>query len=64
MHGTHGVSSCTLSGAVPPFLTTQFRRPMSLVSSIFGSDDDGEILNALYTIANASQTLSLSWTTN
>ena len=30
---------------------------MSLVSSIFGSDDDNEILNALYTIANASQIL-------
>lgn len=28
--------------------------PMSLISSIFGTDDDGEITTALYTIANVS----------
>ena len=28
--------------------------PMSLISSIFGTDDDNEILDALYTIANVS----------
>ncbi|KAF9782151.1 Six-hairpin glycosidase-like protein [Thelephora terrestris] len=33
--------------------------PMSLVSSIFGSDDDTEILNALYTIANNTAGLGL-----
>jgi len=49
---------CALPVAVLSFLTPRFRRPMSLVSSVFGSDDDGEILDALYTIANASQILS------
>ena len=38
----------------PVFLDPGFRRPMSLVSSIFGSDDDVEILDALYTIVNVS----------
>ena len=30
-------------------------RPMSLISSIYGTDDDEEILTALYTIANVSE---------
>ncbi|KAF9651779.1 hypothetical protein BDM02DRAFT_3090493 [Thelephora ganbajun] len=33
--------------------------PMSLVSSIFGSDDDAEILDTLYTIANNTAGLGL-----
>ena len=32
-------------------------RPMSLISSIYGTDDDEEILTALYTIANVSEVL-------
>jgi len=55
MHGGHGMPDCTLPMAVLPFSTHRFNRPMSLVSSVFGSDDDGEILDALYTIVNASQ---------
>lgn len=30
------------------------RRPMSQISSIFGTDDDNEILEALYLVANVS----------
>ncbi|EJD01025.1 uncharacterized protein FOMMEDRAFT_21486 [Fomitiporia mediterranea MF3/22] len=33
--------------------------PMSLISSIYGTDDDDEILNALYTIANNTNGLGL-----
>lgn len=54
-HGDHGASGWSLS--VVPLLTPQFCRPMSLVSSIFGSDDDAEILDALYTIANVGRIL-------
>ena len=31
---------------------SQYRRPMSQISSIFGTDDDEEITTALYLIAN------------
>lgn len=61
-HGDRGVSGYALSIVPLRPLTLRVYRPMSLVSSIFGSDDDTEILDALYTIANASQILSSSVT--
>jgi hypothetical protein len=33
-------------------------RPMSQISAIFGTDDDTEILNSLYTIVNVSLALA------
>lgn len=36
-------------------------RPMSLISVIFGSDDDQEILDTLYSIVNVRLYLCLKW---
>lgn len=33
-------------------------RPMSHISAIFGTDDDQEILNSLYLIANVRETFT------
>lgn len=43
--------SCIRSG---PHVDVSHPWPMSLISSIFGTDDDEEITTALYTIANVS----------
>ena len=34
------------------YLFPKFPRPMSHISAVFGSDDDQEILDSLYTIVN------------
>ncbi|RXW23362.1 hypothetical protein EST38_g2481 [Candolleomyces aberdarensis] len=48
-----------ISGIGGPHITPWHPWPMSLVSSIYGTDDDTEILNALYMIANNTNGLGL-----
>ena len=49
--GADGVRFSSYSG---PHVDAWNPWPMSHISAIYGTDDDNEILNSLYTIANVS----------